>query len=181
MYTFKRPTNPALGYDSSPSLSSPLGQSYSGRSADGRPLVFRLRDPSFPSQHRSQLDLCDNTMPPQSVLQSHSKEVYAPQHVTPVRRKTVFQMVKDRLWSILSLLLLSRTLLLCLHEWGNINMLYFFVSMQLRGQSCFDLLSFCSHSFFIPAFSSVSCHMTILVVMICLDPESFACIRSTFY
>lgn len=104
MYTFKRPTNPALGYDSSPSLSSSPGQSYSGRSADGRPLVFRLRDPSFPSQHRSQLDLRDNTMPPQSVLQSHSKEVYALQHVTPVRRKTVFQMVKDRLWSILSLL-----------------------------------------------------------------------------
>lgn len=177
MYTFKRPTNPALGYDSSPSLSSSPGQSYSGRSADGRPLVFRLRDPSFPSQHRSQLDLRDNSMPPQSVLQSHSKEVYAPQHVTPVRRKTIFQMVKDRLRSILSLIYLhfyfhhiSITLLLCLHEWGNINMLYFFVLMQLRGQSCFDLLSFCSHSFFIPAFISVSCHMTILVVMICLDP-----------
>lgn len=60
-------------------------------------------------------------------------------------------------------------------------MLYFFVLMQLRGQSCFDLLSFCSHSFFIPAFISVSCHMTILVVMICLDPESFTCIRSIFY
>lgn len=103
MYNFK-PTNPALGYNSRPSLSSSPGQSYSGRSPDGRPLVFRLRDPSFPSQHRSQLDLRDNTMPPQSVLQSHSKEVYAPQHVTPVRRKTVFQMFKDRLWSILSLL-----------------------------------------------------------------------------
>lgn len=122
MYTFKRPTNPALGYDSSPSLSSSPGQSYSGRSADGHPLVFRLRDPSFPSQHRSQLDLRDNSMPPQSVLQSHSKEVYAPQHVTPVRRKTIFQMVKDRLWSILSLIYLhfyfhhiSITLLLCLH------------------------------------------------------------------
>lgn len=158
MYTFKRPTNPALGYDSSPSLSSSPGQSYSGRSADGRPLVFRLRDPSFPSQHRSQLDLRDNSMPPQSVLQSHSKEVYAPQHVTPVRRKTIFQMVKDRLWSILSLIYLhfyfhhiSITLLLCLHEWGNINMLYFFVLMQLRGQSCFDLLSFCSQ-FFHPSF-----------------------------
>lgn len=95
MYKFKRPTNPALEYDSSPSHSSSPGQSYSGRSADGRPLVFRLRDPSF--QHRSQLDLRDNTTPPQSVLQSHSKEVYAPQHVTPVRRKTVFQMVKDTL------------------------------------------------------------------------------------
>ncbi|XP_063326955.1 uncharacterized protein LOC134625634 [Pelmatolapia mariae] len=69
--------------DTPPCYTTTHTQSYSGRSADGRPLVFRLRDPSFPSQHRSQLDLRDNTMPPQSVLQSHSKEVYAPQHVTP--------------------------------------------------------------------------------------------------
>ncbi|XP_005739950.1 uncharacterized protein LOC102205829 isoform X2 [Pundamilia nyererei] len=69
--------------DTPPCYTTTHTQSYSGRSADGRPLVFRLRDPSFPSQHRSQLDLRDNNMPPQSVLQSHSKEVYAPQHVTP--------------------------------------------------------------------------------------------------
>lgn len=186
----KPPTNPALGYDSSPSLSSSPGQSYSGRSADGRPLVFRLRDPGFPSQHWSQLDLRDNTMPPQSVLQSHSKEVHVRQHVTRVRRKHVFQMFKDRLWSILSFCLLTFLLpsyfynfcglagfpALKKHEWGNINMPYFFVLIQLRGQNCFDLLSFCSHCFFIPAFISVSCHMKMMVVTwrwsVC-DPESF--------
>ncbi|XP_042077453.1 uncharacterized protein LOC102292662 isoform X2 [Haplochromis burtoni] len=70
--------------DTPPCYTTTHTQSYSGRSVDGRPLVFRLRDPSFPSQHRSQLDLRDNNMPPQSVLQSHSKEVYAPQHVTPL-------------------------------------------------------------------------------------------------
>ncbi|XP_006801973.1 uncharacterized protein LOC102798069 [Neolamprologus brichardi] len=67
--------------DTAPCYTTTHTQSYSGRSADGRPLVFRLRDPSF--QHRSQLDLRDNATPPQSVLQSHSKELYAPQHVTP--------------------------------------------------------------------------------------------------
>ncbi|XP_039466762.1 uncharacterized protein LOC116314293 isoform X1 [Oreochromis aureus] len=68
--------------DTPPCYTTTHTQSYSGRSADGRPLVFRLRDPGFPSQHWSQLDLRDNTMPPQSVLQSHSKEVHVRQHVT---------------------------------------------------------------------------------------------------
>lgn len=69
------------------SLRRPLHvcQSYSGRSADGRPLVFHLRDPSFPSQHQTRLDLSNSTTELQGPLQSHSKEVHGPKHITPVR------------------------------------------------------------------------------------------------
>ncbi|XP_040927689.1 uncharacterized protein LOC114859845 isoform X2 [Betta splendens] len=49
-------------------------QSYSGRSADGRPLDFHLKDPSFPSQHLSHVDLSDNSTPLQCPLLSHTQE-----------------------------------------------------------------------------------------------------------
>ncbi|XP_049926143.1 uncharacterized protein LOC126406058 [Epinephelus moara] len=58
-------------------------QSYSGRLADGRPLIFHLRDPSFPSQHRSQLDLSHNITSMQCLLQSHTKHEHGPKHITP--------------------------------------------------------------------------------------------------
>lgn len=60
-------------------------QSYSGRSADGRPLIFHLRDPSFPSQHQTRLDLGNNTSPLQSRLQSHAEEVHGPEHISVCR------------------------------------------------------------------------------------------------
>lgn len=41
-------------------------------------------------------------------------------------------------------------------------MLYFFVLIQLRALSCFDLLSFC-RQFFHPSFYLSKSHMTILV------------------
>ncbi|CAK6984992.1 uncharacterized protein LOC122966775, partial [Scomber scombrus] len=56
--------------------------SYCGRSADGRPLVFHLRDPSFPSQHQTQLDLTDSITALQEPLQSHTADVHRPKHVT---------------------------------------------------------------------------------------------------
>ncbi|XP_067332555.1 uncharacterized protein [Channa argus] len=57
--------------------------SYSGRSADGCPLVFHMRDPSFSSHHHTHLDLRDNLTPLQRPLLSHNKEVYRPHHITP--------------------------------------------------------------------------------------------------
>ncbi|KAF3845906.1 hypothetical protein F7725_002984, partial [Dissostichus mawsoni] len=60
-----------------------VGQSYSGESAGGRPLIFHLRDPSFPSQHRNRLDLSTALQgrlqgrlqgPLQGPLQSHSAD-----------------------------------------------------------------------------------------------------------
>ncbi|XP_030262732.1 uncharacterized protein LOC115575075 [Sparus aurata] len=64
--------------DTAPCYTTTHNQSYSGRSSDGRPLIFHLRDPSFPSQHRARLDLRTNTDP----LQSHSQQVHEPEHVT---------------------------------------------------------------------------------------------------
>ncbi|XP_044037544.1 uncharacterized protein LOC122869056 isoform X2 [Siniperca chuatsi] len=69
--------------DTAPCYTTTHNQSYSGRSTDGRPLIFHLRDPSFPSQHQTRLDLSHNTAPPQCPLQSHTKEVHRPKHVTP--------------------------------------------------------------------------------------------------
>lgn len=61
----------------------PLCQSYSGLSADGRPLIFHLRDPGFPSQHHNCLDL-SNVTALQCPQLSHTKDVHRPQHITPV-------------------------------------------------------------------------------------------------
>ncbi|XP_045893430.1 uncharacterized protein LOC123961762 isoform X2 [Micropterus dolomieu] len=69
--------------DTAPCYTTTHTQSYSGRSADGRPLVFHLRDPSFPSQHQTRLDLSNSTTELQGPLQSHSKEVHGPKHITP--------------------------------------------------------------------------------------------------
>ncbi|XP_078126697.1 uncharacterized protein LOC144530816 isoform X2 [Sander vitreus] len=69
--------------DTAPSYTTTHNQSYSGRSADGRPLIFHLRDPSFPSQHRTQLDLSNISTPLQCPLQSHTKDVHRPKHITP--------------------------------------------------------------------------------------------------
>ncbi|XP_047428262.1 uncharacterized protein LOC124998111 [Mugil cephalus] len=72
-----------LSFGDAPSIyTTTHTQSFSGRSADGRPLIFQLREPSFPSQHQSQLDLGYNITQLQSVLLSHSKEVHGPKHVT---------------------------------------------------------------------------------------------------
>ncbi|XP_073350530.1 uncharacterized protein [Pagrus major] len=68
--------------DMAPCYTTTHNQSYSGRSSDGRPVIFYLRDPSFPSQHHAHLDLSDSTDPPQSQLQSHSKEVHGPKRIT---------------------------------------------------------------------------------------------------
>lgn len=66
-------------------LSPRVCQSYSGRSADGRPLQFHLRDPSFPSQHRTWLNLSDITMPLQWPPQSVTKEVHGHKQSRSVR------------------------------------------------------------------------------------------------
>ncbi|KAM7387569.1 hypothetical protein PAMA_009946 [Pampus argenteus] len=73
----------SLGDTAAPCYTSTHTQSYCGRSADGRPLIFHLRDPSFPSQHRSQLDLSNNTAAMQCLLQSHTADVHRPKHITP--------------------------------------------------------------------------------------------------
>nr|XP_046271801.1 uncharacterized protein LOC124073549 isoform X2 [Scatophagus argus] len=67
--------------DTAPCYTTTHHQSYSGRSADGRPLIFHLRDPSVPSQHQTGLDLSDITAPPLCPLQSHTKELHGPKHV----------------------------------------------------------------------------------------------------
>ncbi|KAK2832954.1 hypothetical protein Q5P01_016843 [Channa striata] len=69
--------------DTAPCFTTTHTQSYSGRSADGCPLIFHLRDPSFPSQHHPHLDLCDNLTPLQRPPLTHSTEVYRPHHITP--------------------------------------------------------------------------------------------------
>ncbi|XP_051244637.1 uncharacterized protein LOC127356685 [Dicentrarchus labrax] len=69
--------------DTAPSYSTTHNQSYSGRSADGRPLLFHLRDPSFPSQHRTRLDLSTDTTALPCALQSHTTEVHSAKHITP--------------------------------------------------------------------------------------------------
>ncbi|XP_059203913.1 uncharacterized protein LOC131983242 isoform X2 [Centropristis striata] len=69
--------------DTVPCYSTTHSQSFSGRSSDGRPLVFHLREPSFPSQHHSCLDVSDIATPLQSLLQSHTKDVHGPKHITP--------------------------------------------------------------------------------------------------
>ncbi|XP_074511872.1 uncharacterized protein LOC141780505 [Sebastes fasciatus] len=69
--------------DAAPCYTTTHSQSYSGRSADGCPLIFHLRDPSFPSQHQTHLDFSNNTAPLQSPLQSHTKDVHGPKHITP--------------------------------------------------------------------------------------------------
>lgn len=69
-------------------LSLLVCQTYSGRSASGRPLIFRLRDPSFPSQHHTRLDLSNNTSTPlEAPLLSHSQDVHRPKSITTVRLK----------------------------------------------------------------------------------------------
>ncbi len=60
-------------------------QSYSGRAPDGHPLFFHLRDPSFPSQHKTHPDLSDITTRPRCLLQSHTQEVHGPKYITAVR------------------------------------------------------------------------------------------------
>ncbi|XP_067472305.1 uncharacterized protein [Thunnus thynnus] len=69
--------------DTAPCYTTTHTQSYCGRSADGRPLIFHLRDPSFPSQHQTQLDLSDDITVLRGPLQSHSADVHTPKHITP--------------------------------------------------------------------------------------------------
>ncbi|XP_026180194.1 uncharacterized protein LOC113140539 [Mastacembelus armatus] len=69
--------------DTAPCYTTIHSQSYSGRSTDGRPLIFHLRDPSFPSQHHTCLDLSNSLTPLQFPLLSHTKEVHSPKHITP--------------------------------------------------------------------------------------------------
>ncbi|KAK5913518.1 hypothetical protein CgunFtcFv8_008041 [Champsocephalus gunnari] len=70
--------------DTAPCYTTTHSQSYSGESAGGRPLIFHLRDPSFPSQHRNRLDLSTALQGPlQGPLQSHSADVHGPKHITP--------------------------------------------------------------------------------------------------
>lgn len=53
-----------------------LPQTFSGRSSNGSPLVFRLPDPVRPSQHYTRLDLSHSNAPPYRSLQTHTKEVH---------------------------------------------------------------------------------------------------------
>ncbi|XP_035471853.1 uncharacterized protein LOC118289169 isoform X1 [Scophthalmus maximus] len=60
-------------------------ESFSGRSSDGRPLTFHLRDASFPSQHHtrdtgSSSSVITPLAPPPV---SHTTDVHGPKHVTP--------------------------------------------------------------------------------------------------
>ncbi|KAK5855778.1 hypothetical protein PBY51_007420 [Eleginops maclovinus] len=72
--------------DTAPCYTTTHSQSYSGVSADGHPLIFHLRDPSFPSQHWTRLELSTSSNalqgPLQGPLQSHSADVHGPKHIT---------------------------------------------------------------------------------------------------
>lgn len=61
-----------------------LCQTFSGMSSDGRPLVFRLPEPSYPSQYHNRLDLSDVNTPPYCSLQTHTQEVYGFKTTTTV-------------------------------------------------------------------------------------------------
>ncbi|XP_034567997.1 uncharacterized protein LOC117832822 [Notolabrus celidotus] len=66
--------------DAASSYTTTQHQSYCGRSVDGRPLTFHLRDPSFPSQHHTRLDLSISSQP-QCRLQTHTQEVHGLKHI----------------------------------------------------------------------------------------------------
>ncbi|XP_075999062.1 uncharacterized protein LOC142992482 [Genypterus blacodes] len=66
---------------SAPCYTTTHAQSYCGRAADGRPLIFHLPDPCLPSQHLNRLDVGDKATP--CLLQSHTREVHGLKHTTP--------------------------------------------------------------------------------------------------
>ncbi|KAG7334613.1 hypothetical protein KOW79_001209 [Hemibagrus wyckioides] len=70
--------------DQTPCYSTTHTQSFCGRRDDGQPLVFLLRDPCYPSQHRRALDL-RNVL--DSVSSTHSRDVHSPKDITPERRE----------------------------------------------------------------------------------------------
>ncbi|XP_010902680.2 uncharacterized protein LOC105030484 [Esox lucius] len=55
-------------------------QSYCGRTADGHPLVFFPRDPAYPSQQTTQINLSDR---PTNQLQTHSRDVHGLKDIIP--------------------------------------------------------------------------------------------------
>ncbi|XP_062875160.1 uncharacterized protein LOC134336347 isoform X2 [Trichomycterus rosablanca] len=69
-------------------------ESFSGRSRDGQPLVFLLRDPKYPSQHYYSLDLSNVPKGPSYTL-THSREVHDHKEVTP---HDVLQRLRTRNW-----------------------------------------------------------------------------------
>ncbi|XP_029599278.1 uncharacterized protein LOC115181501 [Salmo trutta] len=84
------PRQGRLMHQSTLSLGDPQGsgtnyttthtQSYCGREADGQPLVFFPRDPAYPSQHTSQLDLSHTSS---SQSQTHSRDIHNPKAIIP--------------------------------------------------------------------------------------------------
>ncbi|XP_026206005.1 uncharacterized protein LOC113155457 [Anabas testudineus] len=82
--------------DTAPCYITTHDQSFSGRSADGRPLTFLLRPPSFPSQHQTHLDLSNNIAPLQCPPLSHSQEVHRPIHTAPRANLNVENWIRYR-------------------------------------------------------------------------------------
>ncbi|XP_023996180.1 uncharacterized protein [Salvelinus sp. IW2-2015] len=84
------PRRGRLMHQSTLSLGDPQGsgtsyttthtQSYCGREADGQPLVFFPRDPAYPSQHTSQLDLSHTST---SQSQTHSRDIHNHKDIIP--------------------------------------------------------------------------------------------------
>ncbi|KAF4093217.1 hypothetical protein AMELA_G00029780 [Ameiurus melas] len=68
--------------DQTPRYSTTHTESFSCRRDDGRPLVFHLTDPSYPSQHRSGLVLKNISKGP-SFSSTHSRDVHSPKDITP--------------------------------------------------------------------------------------------------
>ncbi|XP_058272696.1 uncharacterized protein LOC131369842 [Hemibagrus wyckioides] len=79
--------------DQTPCYSTTHTQSFCGRRDDGQPLVFLLRDPCYPSQHRRALDL-RNVL--DSVSSTHSRDVHSPKDITP---HDVLRSLRDRNWT----------------------------------------------------------------------------------
>ena len=108
-----------------------VGQSYSGESAGGRPLIFHLRDPSFPSQHRNRLDLSTALQGPlQGPLQSHSADVHGPKHITPVTAAKVK---------------LQTHFLLSILHYNLLNALNYYSKKTLNIHNCFITLMITHH------------------------------------
>ncbi|XP_041941758.1 uncharacterized protein LOC121705076 isoform X2 [Alosa sapidissima] len=57
-----------------------MAESYSGRDSRGQPLIFFLRDPPFPSQHDSKLDLSNALT---TYTATHSRNVHSPKDIIP--------------------------------------------------------------------------------------------------
>ncbi|KAF7697706.1 hypothetical protein HF521_004216 [Silurus meridionalis] len=78
--------------DQKPSYSTTHIESFCGRSKDAQPLVFYLRDPSYPSQHQCKLDL-RNISKGSTLSSTHSRDIHCPKDITP---PDILRALRDR-------------------------------------------------------------------------------------